>query len=145
MSMDAEAMRTLYRRWLPGLWSADPDDMAAIGEEIFSPEAVAHWGEGKDRVGPHEITENVRKSVTMFEDVTVSLLNGPIVDGDWIAGRWEFAATYPGGIPGVQAPAGTSVRYTGMDLLRVDDGRRVVEYWPHGDNLSLMQQLQALG
>ncbi|WP_218024276.1 ester cyclase [Nocardia speluncae] len=31
-----------------------------------------------------------------------------------------------------------------MDLFRVADGR-LAEYWPHGADLSLMQQLDALG
>lgn len=80
----------------------------------------------------------------VFSDVSVSLLDGPVVDGDWIAARWEFAGTYAGGVPGIKAPAGTRVRYTGMDLFRVE-GDRLAEYWPYGNNLDLMQQLGALG
>jgi predicted ester cyclase len=142
--MDAEAARAHYHRWLPGLWNADPDDMARIAEQLFTPEASSHWGNGSDPVGPHAIAEQIRQAFTMFKDVSVSLLNGPFVDGDWITARWAFAGAYVGGIPGVKAPVGRQVRYTGMDLFRLE-GDRFAEYWPYGNNLGLMQQLDALG
>jgi predicted ester cyclase len=142
--MDTNAMRELYRRWLPGFWNANPDDMTMLAEQLFTPEAVGHWGPGKEFVGPKVIAEKIRETFSMFSDVSVSLLNGPVVDGDWIAARWEFAGTYAGGVPGIKAAAGTRVRYTGMDLLRVEGGR-FAEYWPYGNNLDLMQQLDALG
>lgn len=122
---------------IPAPWRRSPD-------ELFTPQAIAHWGDGQDRVGPHAIAEKVRESVTLFDDVSVSLLRGPIVDGDWIAARWQFAGSYLGGVAGVQAMAGTRVCYTGMDLFRVE-ADRLAEYWPHGNDLSLMQQLDALG
>lgn len=142
--MDAEAARALYRRWLPELWNADPDDMPTIAEQLFASDAVGHWGNGNDPAGPHAIADQIRRAFAMFEDVSVSQLNGPIVDGEWISARWEFSGTYVGGIPGAKAPAGTQVRYTGMDLFRTR-GDRLAEYWPYGDNLDLMQQLEAVG
>ncbi|TQN28717.1 SnoaL-like polyketide cyclase [Haloactinospora alba] len=142
--MDATATRELYRRWLPGMWNAAPEEMDSLARRLFAPGAVAHWDQGRDHVGPEEIAEQVRTAVTMFRDVRVALLTEPIVDGAWVVGRWEFAANYPGGVPGFDAPPGTSVRYRGVDVMRVD-GDRFVEYWPHGDNLELMRQLRALG
>lgn len=142
--MDVEEVRALYRRWLPGLWNAAPEEMSGIAAEVFSSDAVAHWGDGSDYVGPDAIAGQVRESVTLFQDVVVSLLTGPIVDGAWVVGRWEFAGTYRGDIPGAQAPAGTAARYTGMDLVRVDGGR-LVEYWPYGRDITLLRQLEALG
>ncbi|NKY55545.1 ester cyclase [Nocardia flavorosea] len=142
--MDNDAMRTLYRKWLPGLWSSEPEEMPALAEEIFTPDAVGHWGDGRDQLGPKAIAAMVQETFTMFDDVSVTLLAGPIVDGDWIAARWEFAGRYLGGVAGIGAAAGTRVRYPGMDLFRVA-GDRLAEYWPHGADLSLMQQLDALG
>lgn len=142
--MDNDAMRALYRKWLPELWNSDPGTMPAIAEEIFAPDAVGHWGSGEDPVGPKAIAARVQQTYTMFDDVSVTLLTGPIVDGEWIAARWEFAGRYIGGIAGIRAAAGTRVRYPGMDLFRVADDR-LAEYWPHGADLSLMQQLDALG
>lgn len=142
--MDYDAMRALYRRWLPELWNSDPGKIPAIAEEIFTPDAVGHWGSGEDPVGPKAIAARVQQAFTMFDDVSVTLLAGPIVDGNRIAARWEFAGRYTGGVPGIGAAAGTRVRYPGMDLFRVADDR-LAEYWPHGADLSLMQQLDALG
>lgn len=142
--MDNDAMRALYRRWLPGLWNSTPEAMPAIAAEIFAPDAVGHWNSGEDPVGPEAIAARVQQTHTMFDEVSVALLTGPIVDGDLIAARWEFAGRYIGGVAGIGAPAGTRVRYPGMDLFRVSDNR-LAEYWPHGADLSLMRQLDALG
>ncbi|MGI5216358.1 ester cyclase [Nocardia sp. CA-290969] len=142
MPMDKAAMRALYHRWLPGLWNSAPDAMPAIAAEIFAPDAVGHWGGSQDPVGPRAIAAKVQETFTMFDNVSVTLLTEPIVDGDWIAARWEFAGRYIGGVPGIGAPAGTRVRYPGMDLFRVADNR-LAEYWPHGADLLLMQQLDA--
>lgn len=142
--MDATTARDLYRHWLPGMWNAAPEEMETLAQQVFAPDAVGHWDQGRDYVGPAKIAEQVRTAVTMFQDVRVALLTEPIVDGTWVVGRWEFAASYPGGVPGFNAPPGTSVRYRGVDVMRVEHDR-FVEYWPFGDNLELMRQLQALG
>ncbi|MEU1983436.1 ester cyclase [Nocardia sp. NPDC019395] len=144
MPVDNNALHTLYRSWLPELWSSDPDTMPALAEAIFAPDAVGHWGDGQDYVGPAAIAGKVQETSTMFDDIAVTLLTGPIVDGPWIAARWEFTGRYLGGMAGIGAPAGTRVRYPGMDLFRVADNR-LAEYWPHGADLFLMRQLDALG
>lgn len=129
----------LYRKWLPGLWNAEPSTMSTIAAEIFTPDAVAHWGPGKDFTGPATIAEKVREGVALFDDVEVTLEHGPIVDGELIAARWTFAGRARGDVPDFPN-AGAVVRYHGMDLMRVSSDR-IAEYWPHGDNLTLMQQL----
>lgn len=142
--MKTEEMRALYRKWLPELWSASPGDVGQLAEELFTPNAIGHWGNGNEPVGPKSIAENVAETFKLFDDVSVSVVNGPIVDGDLVGARWAFSGRYLGGIPGARAAAGTRVHYTGMDLFRVERDR-FAEYWPYGDNMSLMQQLGALG
>ena len=44
-------------------------------------------------------------------------------------------------MPGAAAPAGTPVSFTGIDLLRVEDGQ-IAEYWLNADTLGLLTQLQ---
>lgn len=142
--MSDDELRTLYRKWLPELWNADPDSIAGLASDIFAPEAVAHWREGEDHHGPAAIAAQVRQGVLLFDDVTVTLDHGPIADGDLVAARWTFQGRVKAGWEAVPAAPGTLVRYCGMDLMRASEGR-FVEYWPHGDNLDLMTQLGALG
>lgn len=130
----------LYRRWLPELWNADPSSMAEIAKEIFAPDVVGHWGPDQDYTGPETIAAKVREGVLMFDDIEVTLEHGPLVDGELVAARWTFAGRFRGGVPGFPAQAGASVRYPGMDLFRLS-GDRFAEYWPLGDNLTLMRQL----
>ena len=133
-------LHALYRQWLPGLWNAEPCSMAALAAEIFTADAVAHWGPGRDYSTPETIAAKVREGVEMFDDVVVELEHGPVVDGDLVAARWTFAGRFRGGVPEFPGKEGAEVRYHGMDLMRARDGR-FAEYWPMGDNLTLMQQL----
>ncbi|MDR7300493.1 ester cyclase [Haloactinomyces albus] len=142
--MPDDELRTLYRKWLPDLWNAEPDSMSGLAADIFAPDAVAHWREGDDHHGPAEIAAQVRQGVLLFDDVVVTLDHGPIVDGELVAAQWTFRGRVKPGWEDVPAAPGTPVRYRGMDLLRASGGR-FVEYWPFGDNLNLMTQLGALG
>ncbi|MGH3098014.1 MAG: ester cyclase [Streptosporangiales bacterium] len=138
--MSRDALDALYRRWLPGLWNAEPGAMAGLAREIFAADAVAHWGAGKDVHGPEGIAEQVRMATQLFDDLEVTLDVGPIVDGDLVAARWTFSGSYRGGIPGASATPGTRVAYPGTDVVRARDGV-FVEYWPQGANDELMHQL----
>lgn len=138
--MTRDELDALYRRWLPGLWNAEPDLMVALARQIFAADAVAHWAPGRDVHGPDDIAEQVRMSTRLFDDIEVTLEVGPIVDGDLVAARWAFGGSYRGGIPGVSAAPGTPVRYPGTDVVRARNGM-FVEYWPQGANDELMRQL----
>lgn len=61
----------------------------------------------------------VAQTRAMFTEITFELQVGPIVEGDLVAACWTGTGTTPGG----------PVRFTGNDVLRVDQGR-FVEYWP---------------
>lgn len=123
----SETTDALYRRWLPELWEAAPERIPVLARELFTPDAVGHWP-GADHHGPDAIAANVVQSVTMFEDVTVRVLHGPLVDGELLAARWEFRGNLAEAVDGVPAEAGTPMRLVGMDLFRVENGR-LAEYW----------------
>ncbi|TCP57253.1 SnoaL-like polyketide cyclase [Tamaricihabitans halophyticus] len=132
-------LRELYRQWLPGAWNADPVQIPDLIAELFAPDALGHWP-SREINGADGIAEAVVQAVTMFDDVHVELVMGPIADGDLVAAQWYFNATYRGDFPGATAAAGTRISYRGADILRAE-GDRFVEYWPHGDDLSFMKQL----
>jgi predicted ester cyclase len=129
----------LWDRWID-LWNGDLE----YADEIIHPDFAIH------RIPPPRISDQLdgRDALLAWIKQTRSLLGelrftvevGPIVDGDWVAGRWIAEGTYRGGIPGSTAPAGSHVRFHGNDIWRAEGGV-IREYWLSDDLLDLMQQL----
>ncbi|WP_211310652.1 ester cyclase [Thermasporomyces composti] len=138
MSMDAA--RDLYRRFLLELWHAPAERLPALATEVVAPDFVRHRGGAPDQHGPAAIVTLIEQSTALFDDVAVTIDQGPVADGDLVAARWIFAGAYRGGIPGATAPVGTRVAFSGMDLVRLANGK-VAEYWVSSDGDHLMAQL----
>jgi predicted ester cyclase len=62
-----------------------------------------------------------------------------VVSGDRVAVRWTAIGTHQGDQLGVPA-TGKQVRLTGIDILRIEDGR-LVERWGETNGLEMMQQI----
>lgn len=125
----------LYERWLLEMWAGD----FGLAHELVTPDFVGHWP-GLEVRGPQQLAETLGQGHAPFEDVAVTLDVGPIVDGDRVAARWTFAGRYKGGMPGATVPEGTSVSFSGHDVLRAEGGR-FAEYWVISDVQTFSQQL----
>ncbi|MQA01173.1 MAG: hypothetical protein GEV07_00025 [Streptosporangiales bacterium] len=140
MSTDAG---TLYRRFLLDLWHAGDDDLPGLAAELVGPEFTIHRrGTSGPTTGPDAAVELITGGRAYFDDVEVTLDLGPIVDGQYVAGRWTFAGSYLGGIPGASAAVGTRVAFSGHDIVHVAD-ERITDYWGSSDADHLMEQLTA--
>jgi hypothetical protein len=104
--------RELYRRWIDELWAGEP-----VADEVVSADFVGHWPD-HDVHGPDELAATISKTRAMLIDLTFSIELGPLVDGEYVAGRWS----------GEGKTAEGSVRFFGNDILRYADGK-FVEYW----------------
>lgn len=125
----------MYERWLLEMWNGTFE----LAHDLVTPGFVGHWP-GMDVHGPDGLIEALRQGHEPFDDVTVTLDVGPIVDGDRVAARWTFSGAYRGGMPGVGAAPGTKVAFSGHDILRTVDGR-FAEYWVISDAQALNRQL----
>ena len=138
--MTMQTNKELWGRWL-ALWNGD----LSVADELIAPEFVAHFapvGASPTEVrGPEGLKAWIGGVLAAFTDHRFATTVGPLADGDLLAGRWLFRATYQGGIPGA-APdaAGTQVEYAGIDIVRVD-ARRIAEYWLSADILVMLQQI----
>jgi predicted ester cyclase len=65
-----------------------------------------------------------------------------IAEGDMVANRFVFYGTHQGEFMGI-APTGREVRFTGLVIDRVVDGK-IVENWIEGDLEDLLQQIGAV-
>jgi len=138
--MTAQTSKDLWAPWV-ALWNGD----LAVADTIIAPDFVAHFapmgGSPGEVRGPEGLKGWIGGAMAAFADHRFATVVGPIADGDLVAGRWVFRATYRGGLPGAALDAiGKRVEYAGMDLFRVEEGR-IVEYWLCADILELLQQL----
>ena len=76
-----------------------------------------------------------------FPDLT--LTNEDIIVGtDRVVLRWTARGTHEGELMGIPA-SGAEVTMTGIDILRVEDGK-VVERWGEFNSMQTMQQIGAI-
>jgi hypothetical protein len=104
--------KALYERWISELWAGKP-----VASEVVSDDFVGHWPD-RDVHGPGELQAIIEETHNMLADLTFAIEIGPLVDGDMVAGRWV----------GTGRSGDGPVRFTGNDILRIDDGR-FAEYW----------------
>ncbi len=62
-----------------------------------------------------------------------------IAEGDKVVARISWSGTHQGEFMGI-APTGNRVEVSGIDIVRITDGK-VVERWGNFDDLGMMQQL----
>lgn len=76
---------------------------------------------------------------TAFPDIYVAV-EDVITEGDKAAVRLTIDGTHKGIFMGDFAPTGKHVTWTGIDIIRVADGK-IIERWNERNLLGLMQQL----
>ena len=89
--------------------------------------------------------ESLRQAISMFiaafPDARTSI-DDMIAEGDRVVVRSTTRATHKGALMGIQ-PTGRPVRYSGIDIFRLADGK-IVDHWFVRDHLTLMEQLGVL-
>ena len=91
--------------------------------------------------------DGVRRSVTIlraaFPDLHY-LIEEVLVDGDMIAARWTVTGTHTGMLSmpfGLVAPTGRAIRFPGMTMGRVADGKACGETWIISEMLAVLREL----
>ena len=111
-------------------------------EELVSDDFVDHdplpgQSPGKDGVG---FFVNTMRAA--FPDLRATTTEPALMDGNLEARYVVLTGTHQGELMGIAA-TGRSVEFSGIDIIRIDDGK-VAEHWGATDTLSLMQQIGAV-
>ena len=131
--MGVEENKLLVKRYLE-LWNTgDP----AIADEIFAPNYVDHLHPNSEP-GPESVKQEVASFRAAFPDVHATI-EQMIGEGDIVAFRFVLRGTHQGQFDPFP-PTGQEVVLTGMDFVRIVDGK-LVELWSSQDTLSWVQQL----
>lgn len=135
--MTNAAARALSDRDLAEVWSKGD---ASLFEALYAPELLDHNptpGQPEGRGGLKEFHTALHAA---FADV-VFTTEVFVSEGDLVTRRWTMRATHEGPFLGI-APTGRRVTMTGIDILRVVDGR-FTEIWHNEDVAGLLDQLAA--
>ena len=134
----ADPHNTILHRWFDEVWN---QGNTALIDEFFPPERVAHGlrePQGDAVRGAAEYRAFYERFRSAFPDIHIEIEDS-LVDGDRIAVRCVVTGTHTG--PGLPvAPTGKPVRFTGMCMVRIEDGR-AVEGWNNFDFLAMYHQL----
>ena len=141
MEATREQQEKLLQDWVQ-VWNGDYDRAEGIIAADFGVHAaLLDGGDGSAIKGPDGLVAMVGQIRAALPDLRFDVQVGPIIDGDHLVVRWTATGTYGGGFPGAQAPVGTGVAFTGVDILRTADDR-LAEYWLNADTTLLLGQLQ---
>lgn len=111
--MPSSPLHLLYRRWIDEVWTASPEALAAVVAEDF----LGHWPD-RTVTGRNELGSIIRETHEMFLSLEFEIAVGPIVEGDYVAGRWT----------GLGKAADGRMQLSGNDVMRIADGS-IAEYW----------------
>jgi steroid delta-isomerase-like uncharacterized protein len=95
-------------------------------------------GAAPDTRGVEELTGAFEQFHDAFPDLHI-VVDDVIAAGDRVAARWTATGTHRGDLGGIPA-TGRSVRWGGIDVYRLDEGK-VVEWWRNDDFVGLLYQL----
>jgi steroid delta-isomerase-like uncharacterized protein len=114
----------------------------ALIDELVSDDFVDHdpmAGQSPSKDGVSFFVNTMRKA---FPDLKATVMEPALVDGNMEARYVVLTGTHQGELMGVAA-TGRRVEFSGIDIIRIDDGK-VVEHWGATDTMALMQQIGAV-
>ena len=121
------------------VWDVDAPE--GLVEQVFARDVVDHNPQPGQVAGIDGVKMIIGLYHAVFPDLHLSN-DDVIISGDRGVLRWSATGTHEGDQLGMPATH-QKVRLTGIDILRVADGR-VVERWGESNGLEMMQQLGAM-
>jgi len=133
--------QTLAHEWFDELWNHHKIETI---DRLLTPDVIAHGlvaEKGNELRGPAEFKKFFVQFTKAFPDIHVEVAD-TISEEDKIAARCIVTGTHRGDTLGVP-PTNTPIRFTGIAILRIKDGR-IAEAWNSFDFQGLSKQIGAL-
>ena len=125
--------KVLIRRWFEEVWNRG---RAAAIDEMLAGQAMIH-GLGPQAMNVSAFKQFHTQYRSAFPDVRIQV-DDVIAEGDKVAVRWSGTGTHQSDSLGFAA-SGNAVRFRGMTIGRVENGK-LVEGWNVFDELGMLQQ-----
>jgi predicted ester cyclase len=139
--------RNIVARWFKEFWG--PAWNPGIVDELATPSMYLRHSMHEPRNGRPDVLRFMMDFRASFPDLSFWAVGDPIVDGDYVAQRWEGNGTHTGPafsgfrMGSVAANSRRRISYTGTTVFRLDEGR-IAEEHGQEDALRAMQQLSLI-
>ncbi len=132
-----EENKRIVRAYIDTAFGQHRPDLAA---DYLAPEVKWHGGTLGTVEGREQVLGVVRSIITGLPDLHPSE-QAMIAEGDTVAARLIVEGTHQGVLLGI-SPTGRRVRWDGVDIYRLANGK-IVEEWAADDVLSILYQVGA--
>jgi predicted ester cyclase len=133
--MSIEENKAVVRRFFEELLSTDN---FAVADEILAPGFRFYFAGSPDPMDLEHYKEFLRGRRAAFPDRRF-VVEDMIAEGDKVSARFTMRGTHKGELQGI-APSGKEVAMTGIDMIRLAEGK-MVEDRVEVDQLGMLQQL----
>lgn len=135
-SAGADANEAAAVRWTTEVWNEQNLDTL---DEITLPAIVHHGASFPDVYGVDELKTALSRTFETFPDIKLETEDVFATDNTVVV-RWAGTATQEGEYFG-EAPTGTSVNFTGINVYRMECGQ-IIESWSEMNTLDVLNQVR---
>jgi predicted ester cyclase len=139
--------KAIVGRWFTEFWGKECN--LAVVDELAHPDMLLQYSLHAPRRGHDDIKRFMTEFRAAFPDLEFGGTADLIAEGDYVVGRWEGGGTHTGPafddflVGGLPARSGRKMRFSGITVLRVQDGK-VAEEIGLDDGVTALQQLGLL-
>ncbi len=136
--------KAIVGRWFTDFWGEKCN--LEVVNELAAPDMLLQYSLHEPRRGREDIKAFMTDFRKAFPDLNFRGTADLIAEGDYVVGRWEGGGTHTGPAfrdflaGSLPANTGRTMRFTGMTVLKLKDGR-ILEEVGLDDGVTALQQL----
>ena len=140
--------KAIVGRWFTDFWGEKCN--LAVVDELAAPDMLLQYSLHEPRRGREDIKAFMTDFRKAFPDLNFWGTADLIAEGDYVVGRWEGGGTHTGPAfrdflaGSLPANTGRTMRFTGMTVLKLKDGK-ILEEVGLDDGVTALQQLGLIG
>jgi predicted ester cyclase len=139
--------KAIVQRWFTEFWG-NPWNPGVI-DELAAPDIRFEYSMHKPRRGREDVRVFATEFRAAFPDLNFWGTADLIAEGDYVVGQWEGGGTHTGDafsdlpIGALPAGSGKTMRFTGISVLRVENGL-ITEELGLDDSVTVLKQLELI-
>jgi predicted ester cyclase len=139
--------KTVVARWFTEFWGKSCN--LGVVDDLAAPNMLLHYSLHAPRRGRADIKGFMTDFRKSFPDLNFWGTADLIAEGDYVVGRWEGGGTHTGPAfndflaGSLPAASGRKMHFTGMTVLRVENGK-IIEEVGLDDGVAALTQLGLL-
>jgi predicted ester cyclase len=142
--MSIDSNKAVVARWFSEFWGKDFNP--AIIDELAAPDIRFEYSLHAPCRGRDQVREFATRFRTAFPDLNFWGTADLIAEGEYVVGQWEGGGTHTGDafddmpVGALPARTGKTMRFTGITVLRVENGL-ITEELGLDDGVTVLRQL----